>query len=316
MKQILSKKQLWLLIPIFVAAASTALAEGAKGGQLYFTDVTDFGGLIGRLNIDNKKLKLLVPTGDGVRGIAVDSVNAKIYWSDVNRHAISKANLDGRRRRDIVTTGLDFPFDVDIDVRGRKIYWSDPSQNKIGRANLDGTDQTFIIPFPCVSSVGNFCAVGGGLAIDSVNKKLYWTTAYCSDDACSTPESYLGDIFRADLDGSNIESVVAAVGRPASIQVDPIGNKIYWTDSVNDVVRRSNLDGTEINDLFVVGDNNNPNGLALDLNNNYIYWDQDSGVQDRSCIKRMRLNGRRPENVRCGFGNAADIEFVGVPAQH
>ena len=285
-------------------------------GQLFFTDVfspTYSDGLIERMNSDGKGLKSLVPIGDGARGIAVDSVNGKIFWSDVDRHVISKANLDGKNQKDIVTTGLDFPLDVDIDIKSKKIYWSDQSQNQIGRANLDGTDQTFIIPFPCPSSVGYFCTAGGELAIDSVKKKLYWTTAYCSDHTCS---SYLGDIFRANLDGSNIEIVVTAAGRPSSIQVDPIGKKIYWTDYVNDVVRRSNLDGTQIDDLFVVGKNNNPNSLALDLKNGYIYWDQDGDVPDRSCIKRMHLNGKHPEDVKCNFGNVPDIEFVSPPNVH
>lgn len=293
-------------------SAKTAGGSGHshKGGQLFFTDVfspTFSDGSIKRLNSNGKRLKSLVSTGDGARGLAVDPVNSKIYWSDVNRHVISKADLDGKHQKDIVTTGLDFPVDVDMDIKNRKIYWSDSLQNKIGRTDLDGAYQTFIIPFPCTFNVGYFCSAGGELAIDSIRKKLYWTTSYCSDNSCSKS---LGDILRSDLDGSNIETVVVAVGQPSSIQVDPIGKKIYWTDFVNDVVRRANLDGKEIDDLFIVGKNNNPNSLALDLKNGYVYWSQDGDVPDRSCLKRMHLDGKHPKDVKCGFGNIADIEVV------
>jgi DNA-binding beta-propeller fold protein YncE len=300
------------------AEATSAISARTAGGsghshkseQLFFTDIflpTFSDGLIERLNADGKGLKSLVSTGDGARGLAVDPVNRKIYWSDVNRHVISKADLDGKHPKDIVTAGLDFPVDVDIDIKGRKIYWSDPLQNKIGRAKLDGTHQTFIIPLPCTFSVGYFCSVGGELAIDSIRKKLYWTTSYCSDNLCSKS---LGDILRSDLDGLNIETVIAAVGHPSSIQVDPVGKKIYWTDFVNDVIRRANLDGTGVDDLFIVGKNNNPNSLALDLKNGYIYWGQDGDVPNRSCLKRMHLNGEHPKEVKCGFGNIADIEVL------
>lgn len=304
-----------LAMPILLGTLFVVPTAYADHEQLFFADVflpTFSDGFIQRLNPNGTEFKSIVSTGDGVRGVAVDPENSEIFWSDVNRHAISKTNLNGTNQKDIVTTQLNFISDVDIDIKNRKIYWSDPSQNQIGRANLDGTDQIFIIPSPCLSSVGYFCAAGGSLAIDSVKKKLYWTTAYCSDNSCLSPATYLGDILRSDLDGSNIEVVVAAVGRPSSIQVDPIGKKIYWTDYVNDVVRRSNLDGTQVDDLFVVGKNNNPNSLVLDLKNGYIYWDQDGDIPDQSCIKRMHLDGKQPKDIKCGFGNVPDIELVSL----
>ncbi|MGZ5030129.1 MAG: hypothetical protein ACXV8I_05970 [Methylobacter sp.] len=297
-----------LLGCLFVVPAAYADVE-----QLFFADIflPNFSdGSIKRLKPNGTGPKSLVSTGNGIRGIAVDPVNGEIFWSDVNRHVISKADFNGKNQKDIVTTKLDFPSDVDIDVENKKIYWSDQSQNQIGRANLDGTGQTVIIPSPCPANAGFSCTAGGNLAIDSVQKKLYWTTAYCSDSSCSDPSTHLGDILRSDLDGANIESVVKAIGRPSSIQVDPIGKKIYWTDYVNDVVRRSNLDGSQVDDLFVVGKNNNPNGLTLDPKSGYIYWDQDGDVPDWTCIKRMHLKSKKPKNVKCGFGNIPDIEFI------
>jgi len=308
---------------LFVAQAACADDQVSDGGNvkskknshtrehLFFTDVflpTFNDGLIERLNSDGKGLKSVVLTGDGVHGISVDPVNDIIYWSDINNHVISKANLDGKNKKDIVMMAGLKAFDLDIDVERKKIYWVDVLNQQIRRANLDGTDQTVLIHSPsCVPTVGPTCSFNGWLAIDSRQKKLYWTNVYCSTNSC---ENISGDILRSDLDGSNIGTVVAAVGSPSSIQVDPIGKKIYWTDYVNDVVRRSNLDGTGIDDLFVVGKNNNPNSLALDLKNGYIYWDQDGDIPNRSCIKRMHLNGKHPEDVKCGFGNVPDIEFV------
>jgi hypothetical protein len=299
---------LMILGGLFVTPTAYADIEHLFFADIFLPHLSD--GSIKRLKPNGARSKSLVSTGSGIRGIAVDPVNGEIFWSDVNRHVISKADFNGKNQKDIVTTKLDFPSDVDIDVENKTIYWSDQSKNQIGRVNSDGTGQTVIIPSPCPANAGFSCTAGGNLAIDSVMKKLYWTTAYCSDSSCSNPSTYLGDILRSDLDGSNIETVVKAVGRPSSIQVDPIGKKIYWTDYVNDVVRRSNLDGSQVDDLFVVGKNNNPNGLTLDLKGGYIYWDQDGDAPDWTCIKRMHLKGKQPKNVKCGFGNVPDIEFV------
>lgn len=304
---------------IFLSTLLVVPTAYADIEQLFFADIflpSLSDGSIKSLKPNGTASKSLVPVGSGIRGIAVDPVNGEIFWSDVNRHVISKAGFNGENQKDIITTKLDFPSDVDIDAENKKIYWSDQSQNQIGRANLDGTGQTVVIPSPCLPNAGFSCTAGGSLAIDPVQKKLYWTTAYCSDSSCSSPSTQIGDILRSNLDGSNIETVVKAVGRPSSIEVDPTGKKIYWTDYVNDVVRRSNLDGTQVDDLFVVGKNNNPNGLTLDLKSNYIYWDQDGDTPDWTCIKRMPLKSKKPKNIKCGLGNIPDIEFVSTSRIH
>lgn len=302
-----------LAMSALFGSLSMARLACAEHQQLFATDVflpTFSDGYIQRLDISGSGLKKLISTGDGARGIAVDADHGEIFWSDVNRHVISKANLNGKHKKDIVTENLEFPVDVDLDRENKKIYWSDPTRNQIGRANQDGSEPTVVIPIPCPANTGFFCAAEGHLAIDPKQKQLYWTTAYCSDDSCSTPSAYLGDILRSDLDGGHIETVVAAIGRPSSIQIDPAGKKIYWTDYVNDIVRRANLDGAQVEDLFVVGKNNNPNSLTLDLNNGHIYWNQDGDEPDRSCIKRMDLDGGSPQDIKCGFGNMPDIELV------
>lgn len=125
----LNKKHLALQVVfmLLLLIANSDAAENARVdpscGQLFFTDVflpMFADGLIERMNFDGTGLKSLVSTGDGARGIAVDFAKSTIYWSDVNRHAISKANLDGKHPKDVVTTGLNFPFDVDIDIKTKK----------------------------------------------------------------------------------------------------------------------------------------------------------------------------------------------------
>ena len=48
------------------------------------------------------------------------------------------------------------------------------------------------------------------------------------------------------------------------------GDMLYWTDTTDDVIRRSNLDGTGVE--VVIDNLNAPSGLALDTTNEWIYW--------------------------------------------
>ena len=82
---------------------------------------------------------------------------------------------------------------------------------------------------------------------------------------------------------------------------------MYWSDWGSDKIQRSNLDGSEIEDLVATG-LNEPYGLALDLGEGKIYW-TDWG-SDR--IQRANLDGSQIEDLVTGLnqprGIALDLE--------
>jgi hypothetical protein len=92
------------------------------------------------------------------------------------------------------------------------------------------------------------------LALDPVEGKLYW----------SIPE---GDerIMRMNIDGTGLEVVLEEDGgfSAAGIALDVGSRKIYWTDPEGGVIRRANLDGSEIETLVMGLDD--PRGIALSL---------------------------------------------------
>ena len=57
-------------------------------------------------------------------------------WEDTGK--IQRANLDGSGVEDLVTSGLDIPRGIALDLAGGKMYWTDWGTEKIQRANLDG----------------------------------------------------------------------------------------------------------------------------------------------------------------------------------
>ena len=59
---------------------------------------------------------------------------------DQGTNKIQRANLDGSDIQDLVTTGLNDPDRLALDLEENWIYWTDSRAGKIQRANLDGSN--------------------------------------------------------------------------------------------------------------------------------------------------------------------------------
>ncbi len=85
--------------------------------------------------------------------------------------------------------------------------------------------------------------------------------------------------------------VTAGLQIPLALALDAAGGKLYWTDNGSDRIQRSNLDGSQVEDL--VTGLRTPLGLALDAAGGKLYW-TDSGA-DR--IQRADLDGSEIEDL-------------------
>ena len=174
----------------------------------------------------------------------VPESRGKMYWTDAGTDKIQRANLDGTQVEDLVTTGLDFPSGLALDVAGGKMYWIDAGTDKIQRANLDGSQIEDLI-FTGLN-------IPQALALDLDGAKMYWMD----------PGTIR--IQRANLDGSQVEDlVVTGLDYPDGLALDLDGGKMYWTDWGTNKIQRANLDGTRIEDLIT--GLSDPVGLALDI---------------------------------------------------
>jgi low density lipoprotein receptor-related protein 5/6 len=188
---------------------------------------------------------------------------------------------------DLVTTGLDDPRGIALDLSAGKMYWANRLAQKIQRANLDGSAVEDLI-------MTEFSP--NGIAIDPQGGKVYWTFPG------------VHKIQRANLDGSNVEDVITGAPLPLlSIALDLIAGKIYWT--LGDIVfggehagmiQRANLDGSAVEDLVTTGPFTIPWGIALDVPAGKMYWTDD---QVGGKIRRANLDGSAVEDL-----------IIGVPA--
>ncbi|MBU1699559.1 MAG: PQQ-binding-like beta-propeller repeat protein [Candidatus Eisenbacteria bacterium] len=285
----------FILTLLFVApwlGFSAALADGT----LFFTDIFNpsfSDGFIRRVETDGTGLQTVLSGGGGLRGIAVYPDSEYVYYTDVDLDQIRRCNFDGGNVRTLVY-GPVFPMEIAIDPAADLLVWGDQGAGVIGVAHLDGTGAHTLL-------TTSFAA---GLALDTVNGKIYWSTALTGST---------GEILRADYDGSNSQTVVSESDRPARLALDISGGKVYWTDYVVDVVRRANLDGTEVETIFDAGGNHNPDGICLDLAAGKVYWGQEGVQVNREMIKCMNFDGTAVEDVIDGFGIVASIDLKAAP---
>lgn len=273
----------------------------ARAGQIYFADILNFndpdGNSIRRINTDGTGLTTLIATGGGVRGLDLDLGAGKVYWTDADNASIFRANLNGSSQQTLASSP--FATALRLNLSAGKVYWGDQGNGSTTRANLDGTS-------PQATPPGGFFR---GIAIDSTGGLLYRSIA----TGVST-----GTIVRSNLDGSAATTIISSAApsfKPGSLALDAAGGKIYWTDPVTQFVRRANLNGTNVQDLFNATALGTPRGIALDLLAGKVYWGQDienEGFQFGE-IHRMNLDGSSPETIASGLGSVFDMVLV-VPA--
>ena len=237
--------------------------------KMYWTDVRLTK--IRRANLDYSNVEDLITTGDGPIGIALDLVRGKMYWIESHidlepsnlpkvKAKIRRANLDGSNVEDLITTGLNGPNRIALDMGRGKMYWTDHTLfgrdlGKIRRANLDGSQVEDLITTERWEPQG--------IALDVGRGKMYWTVNYVTGNAGTSK------IQRANLDGSNVEDLIT-VGDSQGIALDVGRGKMYWAESLGGrgKIQRANLDGSNVENLTNGG---NLTGIALDVGRGKMY---------------------------------------------
>lgn len=216
----------------------------------------------------------------------------------------SKAKLVGAMAPNATTGRLYF-----LDTRGRQVM----------SANPDGSD---------VKVLAQAAGSPDGIAVDQASGHVYWTnmTTFRSN-ADGSPGGWAarfgpGSLERADLDGSNVTTVVPSGGtfRPKQMTIDLRDAKLYWSDREGMRVMRSNLDGSDVETLVetgqrVEGQRSDPKdycvGIALDLTRNQVYWTQRGDRSNDGSIQRVSMNIPKGENP----AHRTDVQvlFDGLP---
>jgi len=205
-------------------------------------------------------------------GIAVDSNDKKIYWTDYGTHTVQRADLDGGNI-EVLVENLSMPRHIALDLYNKKMYWTDSKANMVQTANMDGSEYKIIVKdIP-----------GAGIALDLKTQKMYWADCFEAKGN-----------YKANIDGSGIE----LINKNLNLQVGIVlhNNNIYWADSQANKIQRSNLDGSSVEDVII--NCNGPRCLAIDEHTLKVYWT----ALNSDSIYCSDMDGSNINEIVSGFG--------------
>jgi len=243
-------KRSGLARPLLTNAPCSYVAFDQLRQQLYVT-VSDAHPRLLRCQPDGSELELLLAFDirHYPRGLAIDPVGGKLYWSSshgtqASDGKIRRANLDGSGLEDLVT-GMIYPFGMALDLASGKMFWIRQEDQKIWRANLDGTQAESFIALGDMS-------YAFAVAVSPKTSHLFWT---------DSGNSLIG---RANLDGSDVRAIAALdfFSLDAGITVDPVSATVLWGDTINDVIYAAGLNG-EMPHVILSEGVDYPSGLAV-----------------------------------------------------
>jgi DNA-binding beta-propeller fold protein YncE len=242
-----------------------------------------------------------------------NGVVARIFFLYLGGGRVLSANPDGSDLKTVLIEGRKLPDGLAVDVAAGHLYWTNMGNPKANdgtlfRSDLDGRNLTTI-----VAAGGTFTAKH--LQIDKPNGKRYW----CDREGMR--------VMRANLDGSNIETLVdTSRGDPrpgadaskwcVGIAVDADAGKLYWTQKGEDnagegSILQANLDipkgqtPSNRTDIELLYDKlPEPIDLDLDLGSRRLYW------TDRGDPPRGNTVNRAPLDAPRGERPAPEIVFT------
>jgi len=236
----------------------------------------------------------VITTGvDNSWGIAIDSTDETIYWTNRDTNSIKAANLDGTNPIDIITENVITPNGISLDYEYNKIFWTSYN-GKIQSFLLDGSGQVNDI----ITGISSGRPVD--IAVDYSYEKLYYSLAGVDFDMSS--------IICANIDGTNIQSLpidFPMFTAPGGIALDIANDKIYWTEATR--IRRANLNGSNVEDL--VTGLHFATDIVLDLDNNVMYWSD----WQANKIQYSDLNGSNCQDLVTGLYEPVSIALYTIP---
>ncbi|XP_050692314.1 low-density lipoprotein receptor-related protein 6-like [Eriocheir sinensis] len=218
---------------------------------------------------DIRRISLLTSHNDPIpvtgiqeaMAIDFDSIDNRLYWTDISVKSISRAFMNGSQMERVVEFGLAYPEGMAVDWLARNIYWADMGNNRIEVARLDGSSRRVLL--------WQNIASPKSLALDPSQGYMYW----------SEWREEQPSISYAHLDAANPTVIITKMGRGNGLTIDFKDNRLYWTDIDNLMIESSDLSG--YNREVIV--RNLPQPYGLTLYEDYVYWaDWKTGTIERA----------------------------------
>lgn len=281
-------------------------------GFMYWTDWGE-NAKLERSGMDGSDRTVLINNNLGwPNGLTVDKTSSQLLWADAHTERIEVADLNGANRHTLVSP-VQHPYG--LTLLDSYIYWTDWQTRSIHRADKS-TGSNVILVRSNLPGLMDIQAVDRAqpLGFNKCGSRNGGCSHLCLPRpsgfscACPTgiqlkgdgktcdpsPETYLlfssrGSIRRISLDTDDHTDVhvpVPGLNNVISLDYDCVDGKVYYTDVFLDVIRRADLNGSNMETVIGHG-LKTTDGLAVDWVARNLYW-TDTG---RNTIEASRLDG-------------------------
>ncbi|XP_068671663.1 low-density lipoprotein receptor-related protein 6-like [Montipora foliosa] len=254
-------------------------------------------------------------------GLTIDYSAQKMYWTDLWFYYIDKANYDGSGREKVFKSPSQRPlgYPVDLTLYDDKIYWTDRRKRGIQSSNKNTGRQCQKISSnayrsmsirafeskrqqprpgknPCNSTTNGGCS---HLCLLNTNGRSCAcpTGVWLMIDQMTCEQGPVNFLLLArkrdfrlisldTTDFSDVAVPVFGIRETYAIDFDPIDKFIYWSDIKNREIKRSRVDGTDVQ-VVVASQIEDPYGIAVDWLARNLYWTDPR----TNWIEVSRLNG-------------------------
>uniref|UniRef100_A0AAG5DRM1 Sortilin-related receptor n=1 Tax=Anopheles atroparvus TaxID=41427 RepID=A0AAG5DRM1_ANOAO len=188
------------------------------------------------------------------------------------REKISRIDLrNNNSRMEFAIPGLKNVIAIEFDMKRNCVFWADIMTDVIGRLCLNGNATPETLVDNGLSSVE-------GMSYDWISEVLYFVDGMrLMIEALRIPppgtvapawsNQRPAHIRRTIIDSKHLN-------KPRGIVVHPMEGYLFWTDwnSIRPSISRSNMDGSDVRELFTKPDVTWPNGVTIDYMAERLYW--------------------------------------------
>ena len=257
----------------------TVLTVDRTSEKLYWGERSKSGGVIKRADFNGTNVEALVTLSSVPRGIVVDAVRNKMYWTNSDLQ-IQTATLEGEEISTVIQLEEDILEETKRSCSSGGIFWL-----LVIPLSYGGGCDTETVRINLTSPTD--------IAVNTADGRLYWT-------------EFSGRIRRVNLDGTGLDTLMSDIGSPYGITI--ADGKIYWAEEIDKnsgKIQRANPNGTNVETLATV--QGLPTGISVDTEAGKVYWANSLGG-----IQRMDINNGEVEAVVSGISSPGD--FVLVPS--
>jgi len=213
----------------------------------------------------------------------------ELYWTQKEQIILKRANVDSSNIQNIAYNDVYNPSGLVVDTITDHIYYinsSDGFDNVPGgaimRTTLNGKNTEVIISDRSILFEPLY------IDVDNIASKMYWTDGRRDG----------GSVWRANLDGSEIERLTSNTFGPRGISIDSDREVVHWVDDSTNELKWVNTEGTRrVRELLL-----RENSILIDAfyHGGRIFW---SDLGEETLFFRIEsLNTRFFSSVNTGDG--------------